>query len=67
MAINFTILIGHHSVSNQKAFKIDLLRFGLHVVEIDFICEVGNVLSSIGLTSQPEDIRWKFRIFGEEV
>jgi hypothetical protein len=45
--LKFSVLEGHHSIANQNAFEVDLLRFGLHVIEVDFIGQVWNVFACV--------------------
>lgn len=56
ISLKTSIQEGHYPVSNQKTLQVDLLRWGLSVVEIDFIGEVRNVLSCVGFACNPEDV-----------
>lgn len=61
------ILEGHHTITNHNTLEIDSLGACILVVLVNPNSQIGDVLPSIGLTSNPERILQVLPILGEEI
>ena len=46
-ALKVSVLERNYAIAYQNAFQVDLLWLRLHVIEVNFVCQIWDVLSSV--------------------